>query len=136
MRLILVSVLSTVPYLFFTASAAPIIDPIGNVSIAAGKSLTLPVTASSPEGRPLTFTAFSSTNRLIVEVHTNNPFWKLSVVQVAPGNAPNAYQIPFHGGIVTVTNIGEMTFMLFKDRAPRAVDVMLGLTASGYYTSN
>jgi cyclophilin family peptidyl-prolyl cis-trans isomerase len=120
----------------FSAFAVPVIDPIPSASIPAGKTLILPVTASSPNGRPLTFTATSSTNRITVEVHTNNPFWKMSVVQAAAGNAPGAFQTPFRGGMVTVTNIGDMTFMLFRDLAPHTVDVIQGLTAGGLYTSN
>jgi cyclophilin family peptidyl-prolyl cis-trans isomerase len=119
-----------------SALAAPLIDPLSNVNVSAGKSLILPVTASSPNGQPLTFSATSSTNRITVEVHTNNPFWKMSVVQVAPAIAPGAFQTPFRDGIATVTNIGDMTFMLFRDITPHTVDVIQGLTASGLYTSN
>jgi cyclophilin family peptidyl-prolyl cis-trans isomerase len=60
----------------------------------------------------------------------------MSVVQAASPAAPGAYQIPFRGGVVTVTNIGDMTFMLFRDIAPHTVDVIQGLTAGGMYTSN
>ena len=118
------------------SSAAPIIDPINNVSIPAGKSLIIPVTATSPNGLPLTFSATSSTNRITVQVHTNNPFWKMSVAQAASPAAPGAYQTPFRGGLETVTNVGDMTFMLFRDIAPHTVDVIQGLTAGGLYTSN
>lgn len=119
-----------------SAIAAPVITPIPAASIPAGKSLTIPITATSSNGRPLTYTITSSTNRITVEVHTNNPFWKMSVVQVAASNAPGAFQTPFRGGIATVTNIGDMTMMLFKDRAPRSVDVFMGLSCSGFYNSN
>ena len=122
--------------LVFSAFAAPVIDPIPNASIPAGKTLILPVTASSPNGRPLTFTATSSTNRITVTIHIGNPFWKMSVVQAAAASAPGAYQTPFRGGVATVTNIGDMTFMLFRDIAPHTVDVIQGLTAGGMYTSN
>src|SRR5215475_5615834 len=115
---------------------APVIDPISNASIPAGKSLIVPVTASSPNGRPLTFTASSSTNSIVVEVKTNNPFWKLTVAQIAPGNAPGAFQTPFRGSVTTVTNVGDMVFMLFKEVAPRTVDVFSGLTSAGFYNSN
>src|SRR5271166_1743867 len=118
------------------ALAAPVIDPLGNVSIPAGKSLIIPVTATSPKGRPLTFTAASSTNLITVQVHTNNPFWKMTVVQAASSLAPGAFQTSFRGGVETVTNIGDMTFMLFRDIAPHTVDVIQGLTAGGLYTSN
>ena len=120
----------------FSVPGAPTIDPIPNASIPAGKSLILPVTATSPNGRPLTFSATSSTNRITVQLHTNNPFWKISVVQAASLAAPGAYQIPFRGGVATVTNVGDMTFMLFRDLAPHTVDVIQGLTAGGLYTSN
>lgn len=120
----------------FSVSGAPIIDPIVDASIPAGKSLIIPVTATSPSGRPLTFSATSSTNRITVQVHTNNPFWKMSVAQAASPSAPGAYPTPFRGGVVTVTNIGDMTFMLFRDIAPRTVDAIQGLTAGGMYTSN
>src|ERR1039457_1410902 len=120
----------------FSIFGAPAIDPIPNASIPAGKSLIIPVTATSPNGLPLTFSATSSTNRITVQVHTNNPFWKMSVVQVASPASPGAYQTPFRGGVETVTNIGDMTFMLFRDIAPHTVDVIQGLTAGGLYTSN
>jgi cyclophilin family peptidyl-prolyl cis-trans isomerase len=123
-------------FLPFSLFAIPVIDPIPSVSIPAGKSLIIPVTATSPNNRPLTFTATSSTNAIIVLVHTNEPFWKMSVVQAAASNAPGAFQIPFRGGLATVTNIGDMTFMLFKEIAPHTIDVIQGLTESGLYTSN
>ncbi len=122
--------------LAFSASAVPVIDPIPNANVPAGKSLIIPVTATSPNGRPLTFTAASSTNGIAVIVHTNNPFWKMSVAQAAPANAPGAFQTPFRGGTETVTNVGDMTFMLFREYAPHTVDVIQGLTESGLYTSN
>ena len=116
--------------------AAPIIDPVPNASIPAGKSMLIPITATSPSGRPLTFTATSSTNGIVVEVKTNNPFWKLTVVQSASSNAPGAFQTPFRGGVATVTNLGDMLFMLFREVAPRTVDVFSGLTSAGFYNSN
>src|ERR1017187_9655267 len=122
--------------LAFSTFAAPVIDLIPSASIPAGKSLILPVTASSPNGRPLAFTATSSTNRITVQVHTNEPFWKMSVVQAAPSSAPGAFPTPFRGGVVTVTNVGDMTFMLFREMAPHTVDVIQGLTESAFYTSN
>ena len=72
------------------AVAAPMIDALNNVTIPAGKSLIIPVTAISTNGRPLTFTAASSTNGIAAILHTNNPFWKMTAVQVAPANAPGA----------------------------------------------
>jgi cyclophilin family peptidyl-prolyl cis-trans isomerase len=118
------------------ASATPLIDPLANVSIPAGKSLTIPITASSPNGRPLTYTITSSTNRIAVEQHTNNPFWKMSVVQATTNGAAGAFATPFRGATATVTNVGDLTLMLFRDRAPKTVDVFQGFTAAGLYTSN
>jgi cyclophilin family peptidyl-prolyl cis-trans isomerase len=115
---------------------APVIDPIANVTIPAGKSLIVPVTATSPTGQPLTYTVASSTNGIAVVMHTNNPFWQLSVAQVAGTNAPGAYQTPFRGGMATVTNVGNLTFMLFAEYAPHTVNVFQGLTTSGFYNSN
>jgi cyclophilin family peptidyl-prolyl cis-trans isomerase len=118
------------------AKAPPVIDAIPAASIPAGKSLTIPVTATSSNSRPLAYTVLSSTNRITVELHTNNPFWKMSVTQVAASNAPGAFQTSFRGGIATVTNIGDLTLMLFKDRAPRSVDAFIGLTSAGFFNSN
>ncbi len=131
-----VSSFLSVSFLAVTAFAGPVIDVIPNANIPAGKTLTLPVTASSPNGRPLTYSVTSSTNGIAVEVHTNNPFWKMSVAQVAPANAPGAYLTPFRGGMAMVTNVGDLTFMLLRDRAPRTVEAIQGFTAAGLYTSN
>ena len=57
-------------------------------------------------------------------------------MQAAPTNAPGAFSTPFRGGVVTVTNIGDMTFMLFREIAPHTIDVIQGLTESAFYTSN
>jgi len=119
-----------------TLFAAPVIDPISNKNIPAGKSLIIPVTATSTNGRPLTFTATSSTNRITVRVHTNNPFWKMSIVQAANSNAPGAFLTGFRGGLAMVTNVGDLTFMLFKELAPRTVDAISGLTLGAFYNSN
>ena len=116
--------------------AAPVIDPIPAATIPAGKSLIVPITASSTNGRPLTFTITSSTNAIAVVPHTNNPFWKLSVVQAAAANAPGAFSTPFRGGTATVTNVGDLTFMLFPEYAPHTVSIFQGLSASGFYNSN
>ncbi len=120
----------------FSLVAAPVIDPIPAGIIPAGKSLIVPITASATNGRPLTFTITSSTNAIVVVPHTNNPFWKMNVVQAAAANAPGAFSTPFRGGSVTVTNLGDMTFMLFPEYAPHTVSVFQGLSASGFYNSN
>jgi cyclophilin family peptidyl-prolyl cis-trans isomerase len=116
--------------------AAPVIDPLPNVTIPAGKSLTLPITATSPGGQRITYTITSNTNKIAVVTHTNNPFWQLTVAQAAASNAPGAYYTPFRGGMVSVTNVGALTFMLFPEYAPHAVNVFQGLTTAGFYNSN
>jgi len=116
--------------------AQPVIDPVGSVTIPAGKSLILPITATSPSGLPLTYTVASSTNGIAVILHTNNPFWQLSVAQAAATNAPGAYLTPFRDGMATVTNLGNLTFMLFPEYAPHTVNVFQGLTLSGFFNSN
>jgi len=122
--------------LFSSGLAAPVIDPIANVTIPAGKSLIIPVTATNSNGLPLTYTVTSSTNGIAVVMHTNNPFWQLSVAQAASSDAPGAYQTPYRGGVATVTNVGNLTFMLFPEYAPYTVNVFQGLTTSGFYNSN
>ncbi len=37
---------------------------------------------------------------------------------------------------MTVTNVGNLTFMLFPEYAPHTVNVFQGLTTSGFYNSN
>ncbi|MGB7746975.1 MAG: peptidylprolyl isomerase [Verrucomicrobiia bacterium] len=123
-------------FLFSSGLAAPVIDPIADVTIPAGKSLIIPVTATNSNGRPLTYTVTSSTNGIAVVMHTNNPFWQLVVAQVADPSAPGAYQTPYRGGVATVTNVGNLTFMLFPEYAPHTVNVFQGLTTSGFYNSN
>jgi cyclophilin family peptidyl-prolyl cis-trans isomerase len=122
--------------LFSSGWAAPVIDPIADVTIPAGKSLIVPVTATSSNGRSLAYTVTSSTNGIAVVMHTNNPFWQLSVAQAASPSAPGAYQTPYRGGVATVTNVGNLTFMLFPEYAPHTVNVFQGLTTSGFYNSN
>ena len=120
----------------FSMAAAPVIDPIPAAVIPAGKSLIVPVTVTVTNGRPLTFTFSSSTNAIALVAHTNNPFWKMNVVQAAAANAPGAFPTPFRGGTPTVTNLGNLTFMLFPEYAPHSVAVFQGLTDAGFYNSN
>jgi uncharacterized repeat protein (TIGR02543 family) len=116
--------------------AEPVVDPIADVTIPAGKSLIVPITATSTTRQPLTYTVTSSTKGIAVVMHTNNPFWQLSVAQAADASAPGAYQTPYRGGLVTVTNVGTMTFMLFPEYAPHTINVFQGLTTAGFYNSN
>jgi cyclophilin family peptidyl-prolyl cis-trans isomerase len=116
--------------------AAPVITPIGNVKVPAGKSLIVPITATVTNGRPLTFTITGSTNVMAIVTHTNDPFWKLNVAQACAPNAPGSFQTLFRGSWVTVTNVGDLTFMLFPEYASNTVSIFQGLSDSGFYNSN
>lgn len=116
--------------------AAPVIAPLANVTVPAGKSLIIPITVTVTNGRPLTFTITSSTNAFAVVTHTNDPFWKLNVGQQCAPGTPGAIQIPFRGGIAYVTNVGDMTFMLFPEYAPNTVAIFQGLSDAGFYNFN
>ena len=117
-------------------SAAPVITPIANVTVPAGKSLIIPITATVTNGRPLTFTITGSTNAMTIVTHTNDPFWKLNVAQASAPSAPGAFETPFRGSLVTVTNVGDLTFMLFPEYAPNTVSIFQGLSDSGFYNAN
>jgi cyclophilin family peptidyl-prolyl cis-trans isomerase len=116
--------------------AAPVIAPLGNVTVPAGKSLIIPITATVTNGRPLTFTITGTNNAMPIVLHTNEPFWKLNVAQACAPGAPGAFQTPFRGSLVWVTNVGDMTFMLFPEYASNAVSIFQGLLNSGFYNSN
>jgi cyclophilin family peptidyl-prolyl cis-trans isomerase len=116
--------------------AVPVINPIGDVTVPAGKSIIIPITATVTNGRLLTYTITGSTNAMAIVLHTNNPFWKLNVAQACAPGTPGAFQTPFRGGTATVTNVGDMTFMLFPEYAPNTVSIFQGLSASGFYNAN
>ncbi len=118
------------------AGAAPVINPLGNVTVPAGKSIIIPITATVTNGRALTYTITGSTNAVDIVRHTNNPFWKLNVAQLCATNTPGSFQTPFRGGLATVTNVGDMTFMLFPEYAPQTVAIFQGITAAGFYNRN
>ena len=122
--------------LLFSAFAAPVIDPIPNASIPAGKSLILPVTASFAQWPAFDLHGHQQHQRIaVVSSHQQSVLENVRGAGRA-GNAPGAFQTPFRGGMATVTNVGDMTFMLFRDIAPHTVNVFQGLTAGGIYTSN
>src|SRR5215469_6787261 len=116
--------------------AAPVIAPIGNVTIPAGKSLIIPITATVTNGRPLTFTITGTNNAMPIVLHTGDPFWKLNVAQACAPNAPGAFQTWFRGSLAWVTNVGDMTFMLFPEYASNTVSIFQGLSAAGFYNTN
>src|SRR5690349_763902 len=59
--------------------AAPVLDPIADQTIPAGKSLILPLTAADADNDPLTYTITSNDPNVTATVHAGNPFLKLSV---------------------------------------------------------
>ncbi|HEY1791122.1 MAG TPA: peptidylprolyl isomerase [Verrucomicrobiae bacterium] len=73
---------------------------------------------------------------MTIVTHTNDPFWKLNVAQACAPSAPGAFQTPFRGGMATVTNVGDLTFMLFPEYAPNTVSIFQGLSDSGFYNTN
>jgi cyclophilin family peptidyl-prolyl cis-trans isomerase len=119
-----------------TLWAGPVIDPLPNVILPAGKSIIIPITATVTNGQPLTYTVTGSTNAMALVLHTNNPFWKLNVAQACATNAVGAFTTPFRGGLATVTNVGDLTFMLFPEYAPNTVAIFQGLSAAGFFNSN
>jgi cyclophilin family peptidyl-prolyl cis-trans isomerase len=69
-------------------------------------------------------------------MHTGDPFWKINVAQACAPNAPGAFQTWFRGSLVWVTNVGDMTFMLFPEYASNTVSIFQGLLDSGFYNTN
>lgn len=119
------------------ANSAPVINPISNVTLPAGKSIIIPITATVTNGRALSYAVtVSSSGSMAVVMHTNNPFWKMNVAQACAPGTPGSFQTPYRGGVATVTNVGDMTFMLFPEYAPNTVSIIEGLTSSGFYNSN
>src|ERR1051325_11431338 len=77
--------------LSWRTTAAPMLDPIANVTLPAGKTLFVPVTASTTNGTPITYTVSTSNSRIIPNVLVGNPWLKISV-----------------------SNFGDMTLQLLK----------------------
>jgi cyclophilin family peptidyl-prolyl cis-trans isomerase len=101
--------------------AAPVVDPIGNVTVPAGKSVVVPVTATDTDGNPLTYTATSDNSAVTVEVHSGNPFLKISVSEQETDG--------------TLKSMGDMTFELFQDLTPNTVAQITKLVNAGFYNN-
>jgi cyclophilin family peptidyl-prolyl cis-trans isomerase len=99
--------------------AAPVVDPIANVTVPAGKSVVVPVTATDTDGNPLTYTATSDNSAVTVEVHSGNPFLKISVAEQESDG--------------TLKSLGDMTFELFQDLTPQTVAAITKLVNGGFY---
>jgi len=93
------------------------IDTIANlpaatagVTVPAGKSLIVPITATDSDGRALTYTVTSSNPQVTPVLHAGNSFLKLSV-----------------------QGFGDLTFELLGDVAPNTVNTISGLVNRGFY---
>ena len=91
--------------------AAPVIDPIADVSVPAGKPRIVPITASDADGNPLRYTVSTGDGaQVTTTLHTANPFLKLNV-----------------------QGYGVLQFELLRDLAPSTVDTLVGLVNRGFY---
>jgi cyclophilin family peptidyl-prolyl cis-trans isomerase len=93
--------------------AAPVIDQLTTVApfIPAGKSIFIPITATDPQGQPLSFSVTSSNSAVTATVEpVSNQFLKISVA-----------------------GFGDMVFELFGDLAPDTVGRLTGLVQSGFF---
>ncbi len=90
--------------------AAPVLDPIANAAVPAGKTLMIPLTAADADGDSLTYTVSGDNGEILATVKAGQPFVKM-----------------------TVAGYGDMIFQLFDDIAPVTVDKITGLIESGFY---
>ncbi len=90
--------------------AAPVIDPITNQTVPIGKALYVPVTGSDADGDVLTYSVTSSNTQVTAEVKPGSTYLRL-----------------------TVGGFGDMVFQLFRDTAPRTVDLISGFVKSKFY---
>ncbi len=87
--------------------------------VPVAKAVTVPINASQPGGRPLTYTVTSSNPKIMARVKTGNPYLKLTVSYAGDTNAA-AFR-------------GEMLLQLFRDMAPMTVGNIAGLAQAGFY---
>ena len=96
--------------------AAPVLDPInglsaaGELSLPAGKSRIVPLTANDADGDAITYTAASDQAGVKATILTGGPILKLSVA-----------------------GKGDMIFQLLPNFAPNTVNTIVGLVNSGFY---
>lgn len=90
--------------------AAPVIDPISAATVPGGKTLIVPITATDDDADTLSYSLSSNNPDITAQVHTGNPWLKISVA-----------------------GFGDMTFELFHDLAPSAVDIISGLVQARFY---
>jgi len=90
--------------------AAPTLAELPNVTLLSGSPLMIPLDGADADGQTLTFSA-SSTNSSVQTV-------------IQPGRT---------GLEMVVDGFGTMRFHLFEDKAPRVVEHITELAASGFY---
>jgi cyclophilin family peptidyl-prolyl cis-trans isomerase len=87
--------------------------------VPVAKTTVVPINASQPGGRPLTYTVTSSNPKIMARVKTGNPYLKLTVSYAGDTNAAGFR--------------GEMLLQLFRDMAPMTVGNIAGLAQAGFY---
>lgn len=90
--------------------AAPVLDPIANVSVPANKTLMIPLTATDADGNPLHYTVSSTGTGATGSILSAGDHLKLSVA-----------------------GFGDMTFQLLPEFAPNTVSTLEGLVKNGFY---
>ncbi len=102
------------------------LGPIANATLLEGSPLHVALDGENSEGGGLTYT-----------VTTDNALVEATVFQFSDqGNRSlrlNVEKRESIDGALNVTDLGEMVFQLFEDRAGRATNQIIQLTDAGYY---
>lgn len=100
--------------------AAPVFDtaPTTQQSVPIGKTLIIPIAATDPDGKALSFTVTSSDPKVTARVRTGNPVLKLQVSYTDQNNTEQT---------------GEMDFLLFRDFTPLTAKLIGGFASAGFY---
>ena len=91
-------------------NAAPQLDAITDITVAAGATFYLPLKANDPDGETLLFSAVSTEPQLAATVSDTNSSLRLDV-----------------------TGFGVMEFELFQDRAPNTTARIIDLVQQDFY---
>src|ERR1041385_7107629 len=112
------------------ANAAPVLDPIQDVTVPADKPYILPFTASDTNDSQALKYSISTTGNVNLKLHKNNPFLRLSIDEEVPAK-PATRVAP---AVPAQTNhLGTMTFELLADLAPNTVSIIKSLVQAGFY---